>query len=403
MDSLRQLPPFASPRIARLQPSLIRKVMVKSAAMEAAGREVINLGIGRPDFDTPRPIKEAAIKALEQGRVHYTMARGLIELREAIAQDAQDRLGLAVDPEEEVIVTSGSSNAIMTVLLTVLEPGDEILAPEPLYLFYSDWGEPLGVSTVSVPLDPDQGFQITEEALRAGVSDRTKVVILNSPHNPTGSGLDRASLEAVAKVAQEHDLLVISDEVYDKIIYPPFTHLSPAALPGMKERTVVVNSFSKPYAMDGWRIGYLIAPAGLAEEIENCHHRNAMCANTFAQYGALEALRMSPEIFRPMLEEYRARRDLALDLLGRSDQVTVHPPQGAFYLWVRLERPGADDLAVTEELLDKTGVAVTPGITFGPRGGGHLRLSYATSLENLEKGIKAILEVLPLMGRAETK
>ena len=394
MKSTRQIHRLASSRMARIHPSIMRRIMIRTAALEAAGREIINLGIGRPDFDTPRPIKEAAIKAMEQGHVHYASTRGLIELRRAIAQDAETRLGLAVDPQNEVIVTAGSSNAIMTSLTAVLEPGDEIIAPEPLYLFYRDWGEPLGARTVGVPLDPDRGYQLTAQALRAGVSERTKVILINSPHNPTGAGLNRAGLEAVARVAREKDLVVITDEVYDKIVYPPFKHQSLAALPGMKERTILINSFSKPYAMDGWRLGYLIAPAGLVEEIDNCHHRNLMCAATFAQYGAMEALRLSPEIIQPMLEEYRIRRDLALDLLSRSDQVETFTPQGAFYLWLRLTRPGADDLAVTEELLDRTGVAVTPGSTFGPKGRGYLRLSFAVPRDKLERGINLILENL---------
>lgn len=395
MESTRRIHRLASRQMSRVHPSIIRRIMIRAAGVEASGREIINLGIGRPDFDTPRPIKDAAIKALNQGRVHYASTRGLIELRQAIAQDAEARLGLAVDPEQEVIVTAGSSNAIMTSLTAVLEPGDEIIAPEPLYLFYRDWGEPLGARTVGVPLDPAQGYQLTVAALRAKVSERTKIILINSPHNPTGSGLNRASLEAVAQVAREKDLLVITDEVYDKIVYPPFEHQSLAALPGMKERTILINSFSKPYAMDGWRLGYLIAPAGLVEEIDNCHHRNVMCATTFSQYGALEALRLSPGIIQPMLEEYRARRDMALDLLNGNDQVKVFKPQGAFYLWLRLTRPGADDLAVTEELLDRTGVVVTPGIAFGQSGSGHLRLSFAVAQEQLERGINLMLESLP--------
>ena len=315
---------------------------------------------------------------------------------EDLIQQLSQRIGSVQDAvfEQEVIITAGSSNAIMTSLMAVLEPGDEIIAPEPLYLFYQDWGEPLGVCTVGVPLDPANDFQITADALRAGVTQRTKIILINSPHNPTGSGLNRASLEAVAEVAREKDLLVIADEVYDKIIYPPFEHVSVAALSEMKERTILVNSFSKPYAMDGWRVGYLIAPAGLADEIENCHHRNAMCVNTFSQFGAIEALRLSPQIIQPMLEEYKNRRDLAMDLLSRSDQVEAFQPQGAFYIWLRLTGPDLDDLSVAERLIDRTAVAVTPGITFGQSGRGYLRLSFAVPQEQLERGINLMLENL---------
>ena len=394
MADRRPIHRLASSRMARLKPSLIRNILTKAWRMEEAGREVIHLGIGRPDFDTPEPIKQAAARALEQGRVHYTHARGIAELRQALARDAGTRLGVEVDPEEEVIVTAGSSNALMTCLTALLEPGDEILTPEPAYLFYRDWGEPLGAPTRSLPLSPEQGFQLDYATLKEALTPRTKVVLINSPHNPTGSGLGRASLEALARVARENDLIVISDEVYDKIVYPPFEHLSPISLPGMKERTVVVNSFSKPYAMDGWRIGYLIAPAGLAEEMEHCHHRNAMCANTFAQYGALEALSLGPAVYEPMLGEYLARRDLGLALLAGSDRVEPFPPQGAFYLWLRLTREGADDLALAEDLLEKTGVALTPGVTFGPAGRGHLRISFAAPRDVLTRGLELLLNYL---------
>ena len=361
--------------------------------MEREGREIVHFEIGRPDFDTPAPIKAAAAKALDQGKVHYALSRGITGLREAIAADASSRLGLTVDPETEVMVTAGSSNAILISLLTVLEPGDEILVPEPMYLFYLDWGELMGARTRAVPLSPEKGFQISEEDLRAGVTERTKVILINSPHNPTGAGLSQASLEAVAKVAEEHDLVVISDEVYDRIVYPPFTHLSPAALPGMKERTIVVNSFSKPFAMDGWRLGWLLAPAGLMDDLENTQHRCVMNVTNFAQYGALEGMRLGEEVVGPMVEAYRARRKLILDLLQDYPEVKCFPPQGAFYAWLDVSSLGRDDMELADLILEKAGVAVTPGRVFGPSGRNHLRISFAVDRKQIELGLTRMMEL----------
>lgn len=247
---------------------------------------------------------------------------------------------------------------------------------------------------MGVPLDAAGGYQLSADDLRAKISPRTRIILINSPHNPTGSGLDDSSLAAVAEVAQERDLLVLSDEVYDRIVYPPFVHKSIAALPGMKERTIVINSFSKPFAMDGWRIGYLIAPAGLVDDMENVHHRNAMCVSAFGQYGAVEALRLGPAVYHPMVVEYQARRDLCLDLLARIASVSVFEPVGAFYLWLKLQPPDLDDLAVAVQVLEQAHVSLTPGSAFGVRGQGHLRISYAQPRDSLRRGLERLGEVL---------
>lgn len=389
---------LTSRRLEAVVPSEIRRVLVKAVGLEKAGRRVIHFEIGRPDFDTPEPIKQAASKALADGQVHYTNSRGIPELRQAIADDANRRLGLAVDPEKNVMVTAGSTNSIIVSLLTLLGPGDEMLVPEPMYLFYLDWGALVGARTVAVPLNPQTGYQLTEEDLEARVTDRTRVILLNSPHNPTGSGLTDDSLAAVARVAQRHDLAVLSDEVYDRLVYPPYKHRSIAALPGMAERTVVVNSFSKPFAMDGWRIGWLLAPGELVDDLENVHHRVVMNVTTFAQYGALEAMRRADELTGPMLEEYTARRELALDIIEASPRLSVHRPEGAFYLWLTInqpkDRPGLDDWQLADLFLDRAGVAITPGVVFGEAGRGRIRVSYAVSRTDLEQGLRAIDRVL---------
>lgn len=394
---MRKIAPPATPRLAMIKPSLIRKYLALASELELSGKEIFHFEIGRPDFDTPEPIKEAAIKALRAGLVHYTMTRGIPELREAIAADVEARLKIPVDPHQQVTVTAGSSNAVSLALHLLLRPGDEILAPEPMYLFYLDWGQLLGAKTVGVPLDPANGFQLTEEALKSKITDRTRIIALNSPHNPTGTGLNRESLEAVAKIAQEHDLVVLSDEVYDRIIYPPFEHLSPAQLSGMAERTLIFNSFSKSFAMDGWRLGYIIAPEALTDEMENIQHRDVMSNNTFCQYGGIEALRLGDELIEPMRQEYEIRRDLIMEMIDRTEALSCGTPQGGFYAWLKMTDPALDDLEVAEHLLREVGVSLTPGTVFGGEGRGYLRLSWATDRESIEKGTRLLIRTVEEM------
>ena len=394
---------FSSSRLSGVRPSIIKDFVVRANQLKQVGRRIYHFEVGRPDFDTPEPIKQAAMAALARGQVHYTMPRGIIELRQAIVADVGPRLGLDLDPERNIIVSPGSTNAINLVLSTVLEPGDEMLVPEPMYLFYLDWGEPLGAATVGLPLDEANGFQIDPVALEERITPKTKVIVINSPHNPTGSGLNRASLEAVARAAIKHDLLVVADEVYDRIIYPPFEHVSIASLEGMAERTVIVNSLSKPFAMDGWRIGYLIGPAGLVDDIEKIHHRDTMCAATFIQYGALEAFRLGDELIEPMVMAYSERRNMLLDMVADSSEATVFKPEGAFYLWVKLGDGNVDDGAVAMDLLEQANVCLTPGSAFGPMGRGRLRVSFAASREDLELGVRAMLDILPELMEKKSK
>ena len=395
MKTQQRLHRFSSSRLSGVRPSIIKDFIIRANQLEQAGRRIYHFEIGRPDFDTPEPIKQATEAALAKGQVHYTMPRGIIELRRAIAADAGPRLGLDLDPERNIIVSPGSTNAINLVLSTVLEPGDEMLVPEPMYLFYLDWGEPLGASTVGLPLDEANGFQIDPVALEDRITPQTKVIVINSPHNPTGSGLNRASLEAVARAAIKHDLLVVADEVYDRIIYPPFVHISIASLEGMAERTVIVNSLSKPFAMDGWRIGYLIGPGDLLDDIEKIHHRDTMCAATFVQYGALEAFRLGDELIEPMVRAYAQRRAMLLDMIADCPEASVFEPEGAFYLWLKLGDGNVDEKAAAMDALEQASVCLTPGAAFGPMGRGRLRISFAASREDLELGVAALLDIVP--------
>jgi aminotransferase len=378
---------FASAKMASIKESGIRRILVKAWEMQAAGRDIIDFSIGRPDFDTPLPIKAAAIKALNAGQVHYTHSLGIIELRQAIAHDARQRLGLDVDPEHDVIVTCGGTGAMMITVLSVFDPGDEVIVPEPMYLFYMDWPEYAGARTVPLPLHPGSSFYFSLQDFEAKITPKTKAILINSPHNPTGQGLDREQLAIVAEVARRHDLLIISDEVYDHFVYAPFVHRSVASEPGMAKRTVIINSFSKTYAMDGWRIGYLIGPGDLIHEIEKTQQHTLLNAPTFGQWAAVEALARGPELVEPMLTEYTARRRLMLDLIADSPWLSCEAPQGAFYVWVKIASPVTDDWVLADRILDVAGLAMTPGEVFGPSGRGFFRLSFCLSRENIEKGL----------------
>jgi aminotransferase len=385
---------FAASKMARIRQSGIRRVAEKAWKMEAAGEKVIHFEIGRTDFDTPAPIKEAAIRAMNEGFVHYTGSMGVPSLRQAIAADLRDRMGLEVDPEKEILVTTGSSTAIMTSLMSVLAPDDELLVPEPMYLFYVDWGEFFGAKTVPVPLRPEDGYQISRDALERCVTPRSKVFVLNSPHNPTGAVLNRASLEAIAQVAQEKDLLILADESYDRLVYEPARHISIATLPGMRERTLLIHSFSKSFAMDGWRLGYVVGPADLIWEIDKAQQHTVINATSFVQIGGVVAVKEGDALVRPMLEEYKARRALALEILSAAPGLSCFEPQGAFYLWIRTGLENRDGWELAEIILDRARVAVTPGETFGPSGKGFVRVSYSTSRENLRSGLSSMIEVI---------
>jgi aspartate aminotransferase/aminotransferase len=385
---------FAAGRMQRIEQSGIRRMLEKAMALERSGREIIHLEIGRTDFDTPAVVKEAAKKALDEGFVHYTSSMGLLELRQAIARKLREENGIEADPAREILVTAGASEAVMLTILTVLDPGDEILIPEPMYLFYLDLGEYAGAKTVPLPLSPAEGFQITKEKLEKQLTAKTKAILLNSPHNPTGHVLSLQSLRAVAEIARERNLLVISDEIYEKLIYEPHRHHSIGSLPGMKERTVTMNSFSKSHAMDGWRIGYLAAPADLVWELEKGQQHFIINPPSFAQVGAIEALKHGDLLIRHMVAEYALRRRLMMEMADAYPRFSYFPPQGAFYFWLYHGVKKMDGWEMVDLLLEKEGVAVTPGEIFGPSGKGYLRISYSNSQENLRRGMDRILRTL---------
>lgn len=389
--------PLAADRMKRIRQSGIRRMLERAYELEQAGREVIHFEQGRTDFDTAEPVKRAAWEAMDQGLVHYTLSMGLPETRRAVAGYVAGRLGLEVGLDE-VMITVGSSGAIINSFLVLLEPGDEVIVPEPMYLFYLDWPEFFGAKTIPLPLKPEDGYQISEQALIERLGPRTKAIVLNTPHNPTGVCLSRSSLEAVARAARERNLIVIADECYDRIVYPPHEHVSIATLPGMRERTLLCNSLSKSFAMDGWRLGYAIGPRDLLYEMDKAQQHTVINPTTFVQRAAITALELGDRLVEPMVEEYVARRRLILDLVRTDPELDCFEPQGAFYLWLKTGLD-MDGWEVTDILLDQGGVALTPGEVFGPSGRGYLRISYSNSREIIKRGMTRVMDILTRLRR----
>lgn len=348
---------------------------------------VISLGVGEPDFVTPWHIREASLYALERGFTTYTSNRGLPALCQAISDYLQS-FQLDYDPEQEVLVTVGGSEAIDLALRTLVCPGDEVLIPGPTYVSYRPCALLAGAEVVDVPTYADDGFRLTPEALRASIRERSKVLVLCYPNNPTGAIMTAEDLEAIAQVAVEHDLFVISDEIYAELTYGG-QHASIAALPGMKERTVVVSGMSKAFAMTGWRIGYAAGPEDILSGMLKIHQYTSLCAPSMSQMAALEALRHGGAAKDEMVESYDRRRRLIVDGFNQIG-LTCHQPQGAFYAFPDVHRTGMSSQDFSEQLLLETKVAVVPGDVFGATGEGFIRCSYATSIEQIETALERI-------------
>jgi len=374
MDSNR----FASQRALNIQPSGIRKFFDIVATM----KDVISLGIGEPDFDTPEPIVAAGVSKLQAGETHYTSNSGLIELREALNLHMAKLYDVAYDPEMEILITVGVSEALYLAMAATLDPGDEIIFAEPCFVAYDSTAKMVGATPVMVPTTPETEFQVTAEAIEAAVTDRTKALLIASPNNPTGAVIERERLLAIAEVAAKHDLVVISDEIYDRLVYG-MTHTCFASLPGMRERTIVLQGFSKDYAMTGWRVGYLAAPAALAAEMRKLHQYLIMSAPTSSQWAALKALEVGESYVEAMRAEYNRRRQLIVS--GLNDLgLTCTEPKGAFYAFPSIKSTGMSDEEFAEKLLLEEQVAVIPGSAFGPSGAGFVRMAYATAYDKIE-------------------
>ncbi len=366
--------------------SSIKEVVAKVEKARREGLDITNFSAGRPDFDTPPHIKEAAIRALNRGLVHYSKSPGLDLLREAVCERLGLDFGLELDPAQ-VIITAGSTEAIYAALQTILNPGDQILAPEPMYVYYRGWAALAGAEAVPVPLRPEDGFRISAPALEPLVTPRTKALYLNTPHNPTGQVFGEEELRAVGELAVERDFFVICDDIYNYFLYDGARHFPISKVPGMEERTLVVGSFSKTYAMDGWRIGFLVAPPEVAGRALKIHQYAVNSGNTFIQYGAAEALTGPQDCVREMTAEYDRRRLFMLSALDAMGLDYVRP-RGAFYVFPSIRSTGMSSARAAEYLFREARAAVVPGDAFGPGGEGFVRMAYCIPFEEIEKGLE---------------
>ena len=377
-----------------VQPSPIRKMFNLADGME----DVVSFTVGEPDFNTPAHVVDAAVEALRTGKHHYTPNAGILPLREAISEYYVRSRGLHYSPETEIIATAGGMEALLLTMLTLLNPGDAFLLSDPCWTNYSRQIEICSARPVFVPVDAAHDFTFAPEALEKAITPETKGFLVNSPANPTGGIAGRKALEQLAEIAVRHDLYVISDEVYSELLYEGNTFTSIAALPGMKERTIIVNSFSKTYAMTGWRVGYALGPQHIISQMVKLQENVAACVNTAAQYGALAALTGSQAPVAEMLETYSQRRAYILDAFSKINGLTCFAPQGAFYAFVDISAAGMDAETFARDLLQKVRVIVVPGEAFGESGKRYVRLSFATSMENIREGTRRIAQDMKTLG-----
>ena len=378
---------FAS-RIGRVRESGTVRITDAVAKLRREGREIVSFSVGEPDFDTPEPAREALKAAVDAGHTHYVSAWGIPALREAIAEKSR-RENFIPAKAADVLVTP-AKQAIFYAILALVEKGDEVLIPDPAWVSYEPIVSLAGGTVVRVPATLETDFRMTPEAVAERVTDRTKLLVTNSPSNPTGGVATPEDVRGWCDLAKDRDFWVLSDELYEKILYEG-THVSPASQPGMWERTLTVNGFSKAYAMTGWRMGWLVGDAPAMKEIIKLQQHSLTHPAPYSQMGALEALRMDQAPVRDMVAEFRARRDIIVEGLRSIPGWTVNVPKGAFYVFARFDH-ALDSMQMAERLLHDAGVAVTPGIEFGPRGEKHVRISYANSRENLRKGLARMAE-----------
>lgn len=372
-------------RMNRMAPSGIRKVNEKALAMERAGEKVLHFEIGRPDFDTPEYIKRAAEQALADGKVHYTSNFGLMELRQAIA-DKLKRENNVDYTASEVLVTVGLSEAVFAVLATILEEGDEILVPDPVWLNYINVPNLLGAKAVTYGLTEETGFQMNLEEVKAKITSKTRAIVIITPNNPTGGVLSEDVLKELAEIAVSNDLMVISDEVYERLVYDGAKHISIASLPSMKERTFTMNGMSKAYAMDGWRLGYVAAPEEYILAMNKFHQHNTTCAPNFVQVAAIAALNEEGDEVKEMVKEYQRRRDYAVKAINEIPGLHCECPKGAFYIFINCKSLNMKSADLSAYLLEEAKIALVPGDVFGPGGEGYLRMSFANSYDNIVEG-----------------
>ena len=375
---------FISNRVQQIPPSGIRRFFDIAATMD----DVISLGIGEPDFVTPKPILEAGIASLKAGHTHYTSNNGTIELRTAVSKHLKRLYDVEYDPALEILITVGVSEAQYLALTAILNPGDEVIVPQPCFVSYAAEVSLAGGSPVPIATRVENNFQVTAEEIEAAITRHTKALLIGYPSNPTGAVLERQTLEEIARIAQKHDILVISDEIYDRLVYDT-EHVCFASLPGMWERTILLSGFSKAYAMTGWRLGYAAAPTEILGAMKKIHQYTVMSAPTTAQEAALVALAQGEDAVEEMRQRYDRRRRLIVNGLNNIG-LKCFEPRGAFYAFPSVRGSGMDDAEFAERLLDEERVAVVPGRAFGIGGAGYVRCSYATAYEKIEQALERI-------------
>jgi aminotransferase len=368
-------------RVRKVKPSGIRKFFDIINTMP----QVISLGVGEPDFVTPEHIRQAGMRSIEQGHTRYTSNYGILELREEIAAMLKRRYDLAYDPATEVLVTVGVSEGVDLAMRTLIDPGDEVISPDPGYVAYEADIVFVGGVPVPVPTYAQYNFSVRAAEIAAAITPRSKMILLGNPNNPTGATIPKAELEGIARLAVEHDLIVAVDEVYSRLVYKG-EHVNIASLPGMRERTVVLDGFSKAYAMTGWRIGYVAAPSYILEAMLKIHQYTIMCAGTAPQEAALQALRHGEEDVERMFSDYARRRQMFVDGLNRIG-LTCCEPGGAFYAFPSVASTGLSDEEFAEKLLFEEQVAVVPGSSFGVAGQNYVRCAYCTAYDQLEEAL----------------
>ncbi|QWK10104.1 MAG: pyridoxal phosphate-dependent aminotransferase [Thermoflexus hugenholtzii] len=388
-------------RMSRLGTETAFEVLARAKALEAQGREIIHLEIGEPDFDTPAHIKAAAVRALEEGWTHYTPAAGIPALREAIADYIRRTRGIPVGPEH-VVVVPGGKPIMFFAILALVEEGDEVIYPNPGFPIYESMIRFVGARPVPLRLRMENEFRVDVEELARLITPRTRMLILNSPANPTGGVLTREDLEAIAELCLKHDLVVLSDEIYSRILYEG-EHISIASFPGMLERTIILDGFSKTYAMTGWRLGYGVMPEPLAEAVTRLMINSNSCTAAFTQIAGIAALTGPQDDVDRMVAAFRERREVMVEGLNRLPGFRCLKPKGAFYAFPNIEGTGMSSRELAHYLLEEAGVAVLSGTAFGEYGEGFLRLSFANSIENIQKALERIekaLQRLPIRAAA---
>lgn len=382
---------FIADRIHQVPPSGIRKFFDIAATMD----DVISLGIGEPDFTSPHAVIQAGVDSLNHGETHYTSNNGIIELREAISRYINRLYNIEYDPQDEILVSVGVSEALYLVATALINPGDEVIIPEPCFVSYAPEVIFAGGKPISIPTYFEEDFQVTAADIEAAITPKTKAILIGYPNNPTGAVLTRERLEEIAKIAEKHDLFVISDEIYDRLVYG-VQHTQFATLPNMRDRTAVLGGFSKSHAMTGWRIGYIVAPSELIAAMRKIHQYSIMSAPTTAQYAALKAIECEDDV-QNMVAEYDRRRQLLVNGFNQLG-LDCFEPRGAFYTFPRITKSGMNDEQFSELLLKEEQVAVVPGSAFGDSGKNFIRACYATAYDQIEEALERMYRFMQRHG-----